>query len=155
MTLARSVLVPALVLVALAGVARAQQPTPTTPPPGPRAQEDALARLLFPPELVMQHQQEIGLRPEQRSAITKAIQELQTKVLDLQWKMQDQSHRLATLLEKPVVDQTAALTQLDEVLGTERDVKRAHITLLIQIKNALTADQQAKLTAARGGAPPS
>ncbi len=150
MTLARSILVPALVLVALAGVARAQQPAP-----GPRAQEDALAHLLFPPELVMQHQQEIGLRPEQRSAITKAIQELQTKVIDLQWKMQDQSQRLATLLQKPVVDQTAALTQLDEVLGTEREVKRAHITLLIQIKNALTADQQAKLAAARGGAPPS
>ncbi len=150
MTLARSILVPALALLALAGVARAQQA-----PPGPRAQEDALAHLLFPPELVMQHQQEIGLRPEQRSAITKAIQELQTKVIDLQWKMQDQSQRLATLLQKPVVDQTAALTQLDEVLGTEREVKRAHITLLIQIKNALTADQQAKLAAARGGAPPS
>jgi len=149
-TLARSILVPTLALLALAGVARAQQV-----PPGPRAQEDALAHLLFPPELVMQHQQEIGLRPEQRSAITKAIQELQTKVIDLQWKMQDQSQRLATLLQKPVVDQTAALTQLDEVLGTEREVKRAHITLLIQIKNALTADQQAKLAAARGGAPPS
>lgn len=151
MTLARSVLTPALVLVTLAGVARAQQPTP----PGPRAQEDALAHLLFPPELVMQHQQDIGLRPEQRSAITKAIQELQTKVVDLQWKMQDQSQRLAALLQKPVVDQAAALAQLDEMLGAEREVKRAHVTLLIQIKNTLTAEQQAKLAAARGGAPPS
>lgn len=151
MTLARSVLVPALVLVALAGGARAQQPSP----PGPRAQEDALGRLLFPPDLVMQHQQDIGLRPEQRSAITKAIQDLQTKVIDLQWKMQDQSQRLATLLQKPVVDQAAALTQLDEVLGAEREVKRAHVALLIQIKNILTADQQAKLAAARGSAPPS
>ena len=151
MTLARSILVPAVALLALAGVARAQQPAP----PGPRAQEDALARLFFPPELVMQHQQEIGLRPEQRSAITKAIQELQTQVVDLQWKMQDQGQRLATLLEKPVVDQAAALTQLDAMLATEREVKRAHVTLLIQIKNALTAEQQAKLTAVRGPAPPS
>jgi Spy/CpxP family protein refolding chaperone len=150
MTLTRLVLAPALILVAVAGGARAQQA-----PPGPRAQEDALARLLFPPELVMQHQEEIGLRPEQRTAITKAIQALQTKVIDLQWKMQEQSQRLATLLEKPAVDQTAALTQLDAVLGTEREVKRAHITLLIEIKNTLTAEQQAKLTAARGGAAPS
>jgi Spy/CpxP family protein refolding chaperone len=152
MTVARSILAPAVaLLVACAGVARAQQPAP----PGPRATEDALGRLLFPPELVMQHQQDIGLRPEQRTAITKAIQELQTKVIDLQWKMQEQSQRLATLLQKPVVDQPAALTQLDEMLGIERDVKRAHITLLIQIKNTLTADQQAKLAAARGAAPPS
>jgi Spy/CpxP family protein refolding chaperone len=150
MTLSRRVLVPVLLLFAVARGARAQ-----TPPPGPRAQEDALARLLFPPDLVMQHQQEIGLRPEQRTAITKSIQELQTKVIDLQWKMQDQSQRLATLLEKPAVDQTAALTQLDEMLATEREVKRAHVTLLIQIKNTLTAEQQAKLAAARGSAPPS
>jgi len=31
-------------------------------------------------------------------------------------------------------------------------VKRAHITLLINIKNTLSADQQAKLAAARGAA---
>jgi len=38
------------------------------------------------------------------------------------------------------------------VLGVEREVKRAHITLLIQIKNTLSAEQQAKLAAAREGA---
>ena len=100
----------------------------------------------------MQHQQDIGLRPEQRAAITKAIQDFQSKVVDLQWRMQEQSQRLATLLDKPAVDQTAALAQVDEVLGVEREVKRAHITLLINIKNTLSADQQAKLAAARGAA---
>jgi len=34
----------------------------------------------------------------------------------------------------------------------EREVKRAHITLLIQIKNTLSAEQQAKLAAARATA---
>jgi len=100
----------------------------------------------------MQHQQDIALRPEQRAVITKAIQEFQTKVVDLQWRMQDQSQRLATLLEKPSVDQAAALAQVDEVLGVEREVKRAHMVLLIQIKNTLSAEQQAKLAAARDAA---
>ena len=98
----------------------------------------------------MQHQQDIGLRAEQRAAITKAIQEFQTKVVDLQWRMQDQSQRLASMLDKPSVDQSAALAQVDEVLGVEREVKRAHMSLLIQIKNTLSAEQQAKLAAARG-----
>ncbi|PYP50421.1 MAG: hypothetical protein DMD45_11060 [Gemmatimonadetes bacterium] len=137
-------LVLALALFAIA--AAAQQPTP---PPQP---DDPLARVLFPPELVMQHQQDIGLRAEQRAGITKAIQDFQTKVVDLQWRMQDQSQRLATLLEKPTVDPVAALAQVDEVLGVEREVKRAHITLLIQIKNMLSAEQQAKLAAARAAA---
>jgi len=100
----------------------------------------------------MQHQQDIGLRAEQRATITKAIQDFQSKVVDLQWHMQEQSQRLATLLEKPAVDQAAALAQVDEVLGVEREVKRAHISLLIQIKNTLSAEQQAKLAAVRGGA---
>ncbi len=91
-------------------------------------------------------------RPEQRAAITKAIQDFQSKVVDLQWRMQEQSQRLATLLDKPAVDQTAALAQVDEVLGVEREVKRAHITLLINIKNTLSADQQARLAAARAAA---
>lgn len=143
----RSSLVAALALLGAAAVG-AQQP-PQSPQPGPPP-DDPLARVLFPPELVMQHQQDIALRAEQRATITKAIQEFQTKVVDLQWRMQDQSQRLATLLDKPTVDQAAALAQVDEVLGVEREVKRAHIALLIQIKNTLSAEQQAKLAAARG-----
>jgi Spy/CpxP family protein refolding chaperone len=133
----------------IAAAAGAQQPPQA---PGAPA-DDPLARVLFPPELVMQHQQDIALRAEQRTAITKAIQDFQTKVVDLQWRMQDQAQRLTTLLDKPVVDQAAALAQVDEVLGVEREVKRAHITLLIQIKNTLSAEQQAKLAAARGVPP--
>ncbi len=139
----RMSLVPALALFVVAAGA-AQQP--------PQPPDDPLARVLFPPELVMQHQQDIGLRAEQRATITKAIQDFQTGVVDLQWRMQEQSQRLATLLEKPAVDQAAALAQVDAVLGVEREVKRAHITLLIQIKNALSAEQQARLTAARAAA---
>ena len=139
----RPCLVSGFALLAVAGAA-AQQP--------PQAPDDPLARLLFPPELVMQHQQDIGLRAEQRTAITKAIQDFQSKVVDLQWRMQEQSQRLASLLEKPAVDQAAALAQVDDVLGVEREVKRAHITLLITIKNTLSAEQQARLAAARGAA---
>lgn len=139
------------VALVLSVAAAAQQVVQGPQLPSPA--DDPLARVLFPPELVMQHQQDIGLRAEQRASITKAIQDFQAKVVDLQWRMQEQTHRLAALLDKPTVDQTAALAQVDELLGVEREVKRAHITLLIQIKNALSAEQQAKLAAVRGGTP--
>src|SRR5213596_3640929 len=112
----------ALLAVAAAG---AQSPQP------PQPSEDPLARVLFPPELVMQHQQDIGLRAEQRAGITKAIQEFQTKVVDLQWRMQDQSQRLASMLDKPSVDQSAALAQVDEVLGVERVILCEGIAVLV------------------------
>lgn len=128
----------ALLLVLGTPLAAQQQPQPP-------AGEDALAKLLFTPELVMQHQGEIGLRPEQRTTITRAIGEFQGKVLDLQWRMQESAARLATLLGKPSIDQAAALAQVDEVLGLEREVKRAQLTLLILLKNTLTPEQQGKL----------
>ncbi len=107
--------------------------------------DDPLAGLLFPPELVMQHQADIGLTPEQRTAITKSIADLQARAIDLQWRMQEATQSLASLLGKPVVDQTAALAQLDTVLNLEREVKRAQLTLLIRIKNTLTPEQQGRL----------
>jgi len=118
---------------------------PAAPLTAQQPGDDPLAKLLFPPELVMQHQAEIGLKPEQRTAITRGIAEMQAKTIDLQWRMQEAATALATLLGKPVVDETAALAQVDSVLGLEREVKRAQLTLLIRIKNALTREQQDRL----------
>ncbi len=128
-----------LLALGLAGPLGAQQPP-----------DDPLARLLFPPELVMQHQTEIGLRPEQRTAITRAIADFQSRVVEVQWRMQQASETLGSLLGRPVVDQDAALAQVDEVLRLEREVKRGHLALLIEIKNALTPEQQARLGELRG-----
>ena len=142
-----------LALLAAPGV-QSQQPTGGPGGPGsPPHPDDPLSRYLFPPELVMQQQQAIGLKPEQRTAITRAIKDFQGKVLDLQWQMQEETGRFGELLDKPLVDQAAALAQIDKVLAVEREVKRAHIGLLIQIKNQLTAEQQARLAQLRGGGP--
>lgn len=114
------------------------------------AAEDPLARLLFAPELVMRHQAEIELNAEQRNTITRAIAAFQSRVVDVQWRMQEATQKLLALLGKPHVDQAAALAQVDEVLNLERGMKREHLTLLIQVKNTLTPEQQGKLTALRG-----
>lgn len=140
MKLARAYLWLGLALVA-ASVGNAQQPPQQPQPPA----DDPIGRNLYPPELIMRYQQDIALAPEQRTTITKAIQDFQTKTVDLQWRMQDQTRRLASLLSKPSVDEMAALQQLDEMLNVEREVKRAHIALLLKIKNTLTAEQQAML----------
>jgi Spy/CpxP family protein refolding chaperone len=107
--------------------------------------EPGFAEFLFPPELVMQNQKQLGLRPEQRGAITGAIKELQGKVLDIQWKMEEENQRLAELLQSSSVDSAAALEQIDRILNLERAIKRAHLALLIRIKNTLTQPQQAML----------
>ncbi len=149
---ALSVLV-VLALLAATRVCGQQPPGGPGGPGSPPRPDDPLSRYLFPPELVMQQQQAIGLKPEQRTAITRVIKDFQGKILDLQWQMQEETGRFGELLDKPLVDQAAALAQIDKVLAVEREVKRAHIGLLIQIKNQLTAEQQARLAQLRAGGP--
>ena len=133
-----------LALGLTSAAAAAQQPQQS--PPGA---EPDFARFVFPPELVMQNQQRIGLRPEQRTAITEAIRQFQASVVDLQWKMQEETQRMSELLQAPQVNEAETLAQADRVMGIEREVKRAHLALLIRIKNTLTREQQATLRSLR------
>jgi Spy/CpxP family protein refolding chaperone len=111
---------------------------------------DPIAGRLYPPELIMGHQKEIGLEDKQRQAIVAEVQKLQAQVVDLQWKMQSAAEELLKLLDEARVDEAKTLTQADQVMGLEREIKRAHLGMLIRIRNALTAEQRTKLAALRG-----
>jgi Spy/CpxP family protein refolding chaperone len=113
------------------------------------APEPDFGRHVFPPELVMKYQQKIGLRAEQRTAITEAIQQVQSRVVEQQWRMQEEAQKLGELLQAMPVNESAVLAQVDRVLSIEREVKRAHMTLLVRIKNTLTREQQAMLKGLR------
>lgn len=128
------------------------------PPGGP----PAFLAYVFTPKLVMEHQQEIGLRPEQASAIKQAMQDTQQRLVDLQWRLEAESEALGKMLSTDRVDETAVLAKLDQVTGLEQQVKKANFTLLVRIKNQLDPEQQTKLRALRparpfgppGGPPP-
>jgi Spy/CpxP family protein refolding chaperone len=106
---------------------------------------DPIGESLFPPELVMQHQQAIGLSEDQKNFLKTEIRKAQARFTDLQWQLQDEAERLVLLLKQDQVDEQQTLAQLDKILSAEREIKRAQFALLIQIKNKLTPDQRAKL----------
>ncbi len=108
-------------------------------------------RELFLPALVMQHQREIGLTTEQRDAITKEMTAAHQKVLQLRWGLEEKSEGLAKLLAADKVDEKAAVARSGELMDVERQMKQAHLELLIRIKNQLTPEQQAKLRELRPG----
>jgi Spy/CpxP family protein refolding chaperone len=115
----------------------------------PRQEEDPFASVLFPPELIMQHARAIRLSDEQRAAITKLIEQLQGRVVGLQWQLTEQVQSLRETLSRTRVDQDRALDQLNRVLETEKSIKKAHLEMLIRIKNVLRAEQQAQLARLR------
>lgn len=110
---------------------------------------DPLKRHLFPPELVMSHQAEIGLDSEQRASLIAEIQSLQADVVPLQFEMREAVEELTRLLGKPHVDEAAALALAERITGFEARVKQRHLTMLLRVKNLLSGDQQNQLRALR------
>lgn len=117
----------------------------------PAGKDDPIGRNLFPPELVMGHQQLIGLTEVQRNTMKKEIEKAQSKFLDLQFQMQPEGEKLIQLLQARPVEEARVLAQADAVMRLETETKKTHLSLLIRIKNMLTAEQQAKLTEIRQG----
>jgi Spy/CpxP family protein refolding chaperone len=115
----------------------------------PKQEEDPFASVLFAPELIMQHARAIRLNDEQRVAITKLIEQLQGRVIGLQWQMAEQVQALKETLGRTRVDQDRALDQLNRVLDTEKSIKKAHLEMLLRIKNVLRAEQQTELARLR------
>jgi Spy/CpxP family protein refolding chaperone len=128
-----------VVALLAAGVARGQQPD-----------QDPIGQSFFAPELVIQHQEAIGLSAEQKDSFKAEIRQAQLKFTELQWKLQDEMEKLIALVKQPRVDEQQALAQLERVLAAEREIKKEQVTLLVRIKNKLTPEQQSKLAELRG-----
>jgi Spy/CpxP family protein refolding chaperone len=134
-------------LAAALGLSGSPLAAQTTPAPEPTPLEE----VLFPPELIMQHRRAIDLTDEQRDAISGMIRDLQGRIVGLQWDLLDEMQALTEILERPRVELDRALDAMEAVLDIEKQVKQAHLELLVRIKNLLTPEQQATLTRLRAG----
>ena len=140
-----SILAFAFVIGTTSLAAQGQPPGQRSPSGGP----DDWGRNFFAPELVMQHQSEIGLQDTQRAALTSAIQQAQAKFMDVQWKLSAEGEKMSRLLQGAQVDETQVLEEVDRILALEREVKKTQISLMVRIKNTLTPAQQSKLSEIR------
>jgi len=134
----------------------AQQPGEGPQPPPPQGDRqkpppppDPLGDSIFPPEMIMQHQRELALTEDQKLFMRGEIQRTTTRFNELQWQLQDQMEALHETVKGNSVNEQLALSQLDKVLESEREIKRLHMEMAIRIKNKLTPDQQMKLQTMR------
>ena len=121
------------------------------PPPQPN--DDPIGRQLFPPEMVMGHQDELGLQEKQRAAIRSEVHKVQSRFVDLQWQLSEDTEKMASLLRGTPIDEAKVLEQADKVMAQEREVKKMQLSLLVRIKNLLTPEQIAKLQEIRRRTP--
>ena len=108
-----------------------------------------MADSLFPPDLLLSNQIAIGLTEDQVASIKKALNETHPKVIDVQTSLQRVTEQLNDQLESPRIDEGAALNLASQAMDLEKQIKTAHMTLLIRVKNLLTPEQQEKAKALR------
>ena len=142
-----------LAVVALGLPATGRADDGTKPPPRAPPPADPIGGKLVPPELIISHQSELRIDDRQRDAILKEIERAQAQFPRLQWQLQAATEQLSQLLDAPQVDEVKALAQASEVMKLETEIKKAHLALLIRIRNLLTDAQRAKLQELRRSAP--
>jgi len=108
---------------------------------GKKDNREVLRMGLYPPDLLMRHQQRLGITDDQRSAIAALVGQFQQEVTELQWSIPAERQQLQDLLNRPQIDTEAALKEAQGLLAREADFKLAHFRLLIAIKNELTEQQ--------------
>jgi len=104
--------------------------------------DNPVQALLFSPEVLIHHRQEIGLSDEQVERIHARLEEAGPGAQEQQMRVNKAMGQLAELLSAEKVDEEAALKQLDEVLVIEKEQKQLHLRLMIQIRNELNPEQR-------------
>lgn len=128
-------------------------PTGTSVDAGVRSTPEPLGAIearVYPPELVMEHQLAIALRPEQLAALQKEVEKGQKDMLRLQWELAREKEKLVLLLDAPKVDEAKVTDVSAELMKRENAIKTAHLGMLVRVKNLLSPEQQTKLRALRG-----
>src|SRR3989442_3279429 len=114
-----------------------------------RAQEppqpDVIDDRMFPPELLVQRGDEIGLTDAQMKTAREEVDKAQTRFAELQQRLGRETRSMGELLKQDRPREEAVLAQLDKVLDVEREMKKAQVSLVLRLGNGLTAEQRAKL----------
>lgn len=107
--------------------------------------EGPIESRLYPPELAMERQAELGITEEQKKALIALSERGHSEVLKLQWELEAEKEKLVKLLEPDRVDEAKVKDAAARVMDRETKVKAAYLTMLVRVKNILTTEQKAKL----------
>ena len=106
---------------------------------------EGLNDIMIPPQMILQHADELGLDDGQKQFIQSQVEQMQSKFPDLQQNLQKEVGALGELLHQEHPDEQKTLAQLDKVLDGEREIKRAQLSLALAIRGKLTPEQQGKM----------
>ena len=108
---------------------------------GQGAPKDVFKGKLFPPNVILEHQDQLNLSKEQFSAIRAAVVEVQANVAEHEWDLREAYQRAMADLDESPVDEEKVLKNIESVLLAENEVKKLQVAMLIKLRNLLTDEQ--------------
>ncbi len=116
---------------------------------GMDAQKDVFKGKLFPPNVILEHQDALKLSKEQYTAIKASVVEVQASVAEHEWDMREAYQQALLQLDESPVDEDKVLVSVASVLQAENKVKQLQMTMLIRLRNLLTDEQMDYLQSVR------
>ncbi len=107
----------------------------------PGAGKDVFKGKLFPPNVVLEHQDALGLTKEQFAAIRAAVVQVQSNVAEHEWDLRMAYQEVLRELDNSPVDDDKVLGLVDAALQAENKVKKLQVAMLIELRNLLTDEQ--------------
>lgn len=111
--------------------------------------DDVFKGKLFAPNVILESQAELELSKQQFTAIRRAVVDVQANVAEHEWDVREAYQNILAELDRTPIDQEQVLEYVDAALRAENEVKKLQVTMLIQLKNLLTAEQVAYLESIR------
>lgn len=108
---------------------------------GPGNQKDVFKGKLFPPNVIMEHQAELGLSKEQFTAIRAAVVAVQSDVAGYEWDLREAFQRVLSALDETPIDEEKVIDSLEVALRAENEVKKRQVAMLIELRKLLTDEQ--------------
>jgi hypothetical protein len=106
-----------------------------------RAEDDPFKGRLFPPQVILEHRDELGLSKSQFTGIRAAVVEVQSSVAEFEWDMQQAYLALIEEIDERPIDEDAVLEHAEVALSAENEVKKRQMMMLVRLKNLLTEEQ--------------
>ncbi len=107
--------------------------------------DDPFRGKLFPPNVILEHKDDLKLTKQQFTDIRAAVVEVQSGVAEHEWDMAEAYSALMQALDRTPIDEDAVLVHAESALRAENEVKKKQIAMLVRLRNLLTGEQVAYL----------
>ncbi len=111
--------------------------------------KDVFKGKLFAPNIILEHQDELGLTKEQFTAIKAAVVEVQANVAEHEWDLRAAYMKTLASLDESPIDEEQVMKNVEAALLAENQVKQLQVRMLIRLRKLLTDEQVEYLQAQR------